>query len=871
MHLTYSQLFCYLGVLLCLLSCKPAAQTLQGEAPRPEPVLAETAPEKRVNLRLQRIREKEQALQGYKASATRTFDLVHTDLWLAFDYAKKAVMGEALLTVTPYFYEQNTLVVDAVDFEVHEAVLQEGVEQIPLAFTYDQQALTLVLPKTFSKGDTLQVGIRYTAFPEKGSSESSAAFTDTKGLYFINADSTDSDKPVQIWTQGETEFTSKWYPTIDHPNERQTHDFHLRVPEGYRSLSNGKLLGSLSHGDGTRTDHWRMDMPHAPYLSAVVVGDFAAVDGGTVDGIPLRYFVEPKFQAGAKKVFAHTGEMMRFFSDLLDLPFPWQKYDQVVVRDFVSGAMENTTLSVFMEALQLNEREALDSEWDYIIAHELFHQWFGNYVTTESWANLTLNEAFADYSEYLWIAHKEGTDPADMHHFNAVEQYLDEAEEKQEPLIRYQYEDSEDLFDSHTYAKGGRVLHMLRRYLGDEAFFQGLHRYLIENALGCVEVHQLRLAFEAVSGMDLQWFFDQWFLSPGHPELAIHWDYSEEDNVLLTLEQHQDLEKTPLYKLPFTVTLYKEGERIEREFVLDRAYQQFALENGPGTDLILFDERQVLLAEKEQYRGRKLLEKQFVYAQSGLSRVEALDSLTSDARNGEDTRSLLQSALSDSFWVVRELALHRMLRSESGWESVLSLENAILDLAENDPNNAVRSVALEVLAGIDPVKFQPLFYRLINDSSYQVAGAALRAFMDLEGEAASKKELFERLREEENIRMIAPLADYLTESAEVEGAAWMHDKLQLLTGESLYYFIGYYGDYFASRLDVDATEAIARLVALGREHPQNYVRLAAFQSLFGFIDEEGVLKQAKSLFAGEEDEMVRRYQEYYLEPYLNGE
>jgi aminopeptidase N len=870
MHLLKSRSLCYLGVLCCLLSCKPAAQTLQKAAPQPQLLRADTALALQGE-RTQRIREQEQALQGYKGSAARRFDLLHTELWLAFDYARKEVLGDALLTVTPYFYKQNTLVLEAADFEIHEAFMRQASGQVPLAFTYDQQKLTLVLPRTFTKEDTLQVGIRYTAFPEKGSSESSAAFTDTKGLYFINADSSDSEKPVQIWTQGETAFTSKWYPTIDHPNERQTHDFHLRVPEGYLSLSNGKLLSSQHHEDGTRTDHWRMDIAHAPYLSAVVVGDFAAVDGGTVDGVPLRFFVEPKYQGGARKVFAHTGEMMRFFSDLLELPFPWQKYDQVVVRDFVSGAMENTTLSVFMEALQLNEREALDSEWDYIIAHELFHQWFGNYVTTESWAHLTLNEAFADYSEYLWMEYKEGIDPADMHHFNAMEQYLEEAEEKQEPLIRYQYADSEDLFDNHTYAKGGRVLHMLRRFLGDAAFFQGLHRYLTENALGSVEMHQLRLAIESVSGLDLQWFFNQWFLSPGHPELVIRWDYSEEDNVLLSLEQRQDLEKTPLFKLPFTVSIYKGGTRIEKEFVLDQAYQQFALENGPGTDLILFDEHQVILAQRQQYRGRELLEKQFAHARSGLSRVEALDSLTAAAGNGLDTWLLLESALRDSFWVVRELALHRMLSMDAGSYPDPSVENAILDLAENDPNNAVRSVALEVLAGADPVKFRPLFYRLINDSSYQVAGAALTAFMDMEGEEVRKRELFERLRSEENIRMIAPLADYLTETPDIEGAEWMHEKLQVLNGEALYYFIGYYGDFFASREDVDPEKAIDRLVALGREHPQNYIRLAAFQSLFGFIDQEGVLKEAKSLLATEGDAMVRRYQEYYLEPYQNEE
>lgn len=870
MNFKTDRLFTLLGVLLCFLSCKPAAQTLVERDPQelsPTDTVLPTQNSPSAEL----IREKEMAIHQYHPSATRTFDLLHTELRLAFDYARQAVLGEALLTLTPYSYPQNVLVLDAKDFEIHETMLNEGEQPIPLTYTYDQETIRLSLPREFTREDTLHIGIKYTAYPEKGTSETSAAIADSKGLYFINPDSSDSAKPVQIWTQGETEYSSKWYPTIDHPNERQTHDFYLRVPDGYSSLSNGRLLSREKHEDGYRTDHWRMDQPHAPYLSALVIGEFAVIEADTVAGVPIRYFVEPKFEAGAKKVFGHTPEMMRFFSEILDTPFPWQKYDQVVVRDFVSGAMENTTLSIFMEGLQLNGREALDSEWDYIIAHELFHQWFGNLVTTESWANLTLNEGFADYSEYLWMEHKEGRDQADMHHFNALEQYLDEAEEKQEPLIRFFYENSEDLFDSHTYAKGGRVLHMLRRYLGDEVFFQALHDYLEENAFGSVEIHQLRLAFEKASGMDLNWFFNQWFFNPGHPDLAISWDFSQKDNIRLTVEQRQDLSETPLYKIPFTVSVYKDGIRREKHFLLDRASQQFALENGSGTEWVVFDEHHTLLAEKVHQRGKEFLEKQFFTSRSGLARVEALDSLTSLYEGEGVKEETFQKALNDSFAVVRELILQRMLRMGDKREFISQWETNISDIVENDPNNAVRSVALEVLAGFDTEKYRPLLYRMVNDSSYQVSGAALVAIMELDGEADKKNELFEQFRAEENIRIIAPLADYLTQTAQVENASWMDEKLGILSGESLYYFIGYYGDFYASVEGAPDSEAIHRLAALGREHPLNYVRLAAFQSLFGFIDQEGVVAIAESLFASEKDEMVRRYQEYYLEPYLNEE
>jgi aminopeptidase N len=193
----------------------------------------------------------------------------------------------------------------------------------------------------------------------------------------------------------------------------------------------------------------------------------------------------------------------------------------VVVRDFVSGAMENTSASTFMEAVQSTQRELIDKSWDDIIAHELFHQWFGDLVTIESWANLPLNESFANYAQYLWDEYKYGKDEADYQAFREKQQYLYESTRKQEPMIRFEYKKPDDMFDSHSYAKGGRILHMLRRLVGDEAFFESLKEYLHQNAFQNTEIHHLRLAFEKVTGKDLNWFFNQWFLLPGHPELVI--------------------------------------------------------------------------------------------------------------------------------------------------------------------------------------------------------------------------------------------------------------------------------------------------------------------------------------------------------------
>lgn len=808
----------------------------------------------------------EYKISDYQSSRRRDFDLLHTSLELSFDYQNEWVNGIAQLELKPYFFSQNTLILDAKDFDIHSFALVKGNESQDLNFRYDGKKVTAYLPKYFSANDTLKVRIKYTAKPNENAGEGSQAITDTKGLYFINAKGEDPNKPIQIWTQGETEHNSKWFPTIDAPNERATQDIKLTVDAKYRTISNGLLKSSKMNEDGSRTDHWEMNLPHAPYLAAVIVGEYAEIKDEW-EGMQVNYYVEKEFEQGAKKVFQNTPEMIGFFSDLLGLRYPWQRYDQVVVRDFVSGAMENTTISVFMEELNLDEREAIDSEWDGIIAHELFHQWFGNYVTNESWSNLTLNEAFANYSEYLWYDYKEGKDDADMHHVSEMEQYFGEAEEKQVDLIRFYYEDGEDMFDSHSYAKGGRILHMLRRHLGDEAFFAGLNHYLTKHAFSSVEVHDLRIALEEVTGMDLNWFFNQWFLASGHPVLEYEVDYSQPENLLLTVAQRQDFSNTPLYKLPFKVSWYAEGKRYEKELILEKAWQQFAIENGTPVTELYVDEAVEILAEKKSFRGKNHFINQYRVSELGVARYEALDSLSTMFGEDMDVASLVGKGLKDPFWAIRELALMNIAKHPEWLLAIEGLESTLFEIAEHDPKNTVRLGAIELLSLIDGDKYSPAFLRWMNDPSYYVAGTALSAYLENE-ENINRDEIAERYAGEKNIRMVVALSDYYI-SSEIPGKGdWFHEKLDLMTGQSLYYFLGYYGDYFVKMPSEGKDKAIENLSALAGGHRANYVRIAAFMGLFGFIDEPGVLELAKGIWQQETDELAKRYQEFFLSSYL---
>ncbi|WP_262920674.1 M1 family metallopeptidase [Hymenobacter sp. 5516J-16] len=324
-------------------------------------------------------------------AATILHDLVDTKLDVRFDWAKQWLLGTATLTLHPHFYPQNQLVLDAKGFDVKSVELLNGVKKgRDLKYSYDKKKLTITLDRQYPRTEQYQVRIQYVAKPNELPKGGSEAITEDKGLYFINPLGTNKDKPRQVWTQGETEGSSCWFPTIDKPNQRMTQEISLTVENGFKTLSNGLLVSSRRNSDGTRTDVWKQNLPHAPYLTMLAAGNFAVVTD-TWRGKPIEYYVDPPYQYTAKQVFGNTPEMLDFFSKKLGVDYPWEKYAQVAVHDFVSGAMENTSASTFQQQLvQFNSRELADISYEpeSVIAHELFHQWFGDYVTTESWSNL---------------------------------------------------------------------------------------------------------------------------------------------------------------------------------------------------------------------------------------------------------------------------------------------------------------------------------------------------------------------------------------------------------------------------------------------------------------------------------------------------
>lgn len=533
----------------------------------------------------------------YRPSATRAFDLLHTRLEVSFDWERSQMPAEARLRLSPWFYPRNTLELDARGMVIDRVARFDGGTLKDLPYRYDDQKLRIDLDRSYSRQETLEVFVKYTARPELIDSLMPPGAWRDKGLYFINPGGEVADKPRQIWTQGETHGSSAWFPTFEHANERCTQEIYLTVADSFVTLSNGILVNSTDAGAGKRTDYWRMSLPHAPYLFAMAVGKFSVVKDEW-RGREVSYYVEPEYEPYARLIFGKTPAMLEYFSNLLGVEYPWEKYSQIVVRDFVSGAMENTSATIHMGALQHDARQHLDNTYEDFISHELFHQWFGDLVTCESWANLTLNEGFATYGEFLWLEHDAGPDEAMRHLLGDRLSYMYEAQRKQVPLIRYYHASADAMFDGHSYQKGGQVLHMLRKVVGDEAFFASLKHYLSRHAYTDVEVHELRLAFEEVVGEDMHWFFNQWFLQGGHPVLRLKRTWRN-GQYRLHVTQEQDFDVYPLFRFPVRCEMVLPSGNQEMTLWMETHDTTFVIDAPVEPTCFIFNSDAALLAAIE--------------------------------------------------------------------------------------------------------------------------------------------------------------------------------------------------------------------------------------------------------------------------------
>ena len=666
----------------------------------------------------------------YRNFPAKENDLVHTKLIASFDYSKSQLNGEVWLALHPHFYATHELSLDAKGMDIHSVRIVDKEKKKDLKYTYDGLILNIDLDKTYQAKENYTVYIKYTAKPNDYKSKGSLAITDAKGLYFINPLGKDKNKPTQIWTQGETEGTSVWIPIIDKPNQKCTQEFQLIVPSKYVSLSNGLLVKQVDNKNGTRLDVWKMDLPHAPYLFFIGIGDYAIVKD-SYKGKEVSYYIEKEYEKEARKIFGKTPQMIALYEKLLGIPFPWAKYAQISGRDYVSGAMENTTCTLHGDAVQQDARELVDgNHWENTIAHELFHQWFGDLVTAESWSNLTVNESFADYSQTIWLENSKGKDAGDYENYTGMSNYLSSPSDAEKNLVRFYYNDREDVFDLVTYQKGGRILHMLRHLVGDEAFYKSLNKYLTDNKFTNGSAIKLKLAFESITGKDLNWFFNQWYFGNGHPYIQITQQYDPATKqVLVKLNQNQIKDK--LFELPVGIDVYVGGLRNHYEVWSKNRLDSFYFPAATAPDNVNVDNDKILLWEKNDSKPLNQFIYQYYHARNFMDRNEALNEAAQNLKNTE-AQQLMQDAMKDSFYIIRAKAIHSFNPASINEK----IEKIIYQMAAKDPSNEVREEAIKTLGDLHKEGYKKDFIQWTGDSSYNIAGAALMALDGIDSVAS---------------------------------------------------------------------------------------------------------------------------------------
>ncbi len=576
-----------------------------------------------------------------RTAGDRPIDIRHLRLDLRVDLPAKTVEARAALHVRA-LRPLASVALDAAEFEVRSVrvATKEDDEGTPARFDHDGKKLVIDLDPAWPSGREAVLRIDYRVRQPRA------------GLHFFGPTAAEPDVPWTVWSQGEADWNHYWFPCLDQPNQRQTTELVVTVADGLEVLSNGKLVERRPNpADKTVTFHWKQDKPHAAYLVTLVVGPFDVVRDEW-HGIPLLYYVPRGHREEVAGTFGRTGEMIDLFQKRFGIPYPWDKYAQVAVEQFTAGGMENTSATTLTQRALYGKHALVDGTPEWIIAHELAHQWWGDLVTCRDWAHLWLNEGFASYAEALWAEHSKGAD--EYAYVMLQKARLAIGGGKDRPVVDRRYPSPHAMFDDRAYPKGAFVLHMLRRRLGDEAFWKCLQRYGTANRLGNAETSDFRKALEAETGRSLERFFYDWTERPGNPQLEITTEYLPQSRLArVVVKQTQPGEP---FAFPLALAFECDGPEGRRRVVQDEDVdnrEQTIYVPLPGRPVLVeVDPRQAVLAEIRENKGRELWAAQLRQGASVAARVRAAQHF-GESREPADRELLARALLAEKFWGVQ--------------------------------------------------------------------------------------------------------------------------------------------------------------------------------------------------------------------------
>lgn len=511
----------------------------------------------------------------------RTYDVQNYIIRVGFDRPSKKVIGDTTVQFKPLKPGFTQAELDAVGLKFDSVTLDPSGTELKYRTTSDKVIVTL--DKAYSPVDTISIRFKY------------ATTAPRKGVYFVDETRENAvDVPYQIWTQGEAEEARYWFPSFDFPSDKATSEEFITAEKGQTVVANGEELGQEDNADGTVTHHFKMSIPYSAYLTSFVIGTYVK-QSDSHGNIPLGFYVYPGKESIVPIAFSRTKDMMQAFEEVTGIPFPYNKYDQTIVRNFNFGGMENIT------ATTLADTEVFFANFDFgkatvqdLVSHELSHSWFGDMVTCKNWSELYLNEGFADFMESVAREKLYGRDSYNRKIRADAEQFMvdDAVNKRRHGLFNRLADPSNDsLFDTTTYQKGGTVIHTLRQYIGDDAFWKGINAYLNAHKFDNVETADLRKAMEQASGKDLGWFFEQWVYGAGYPKLTVAQNWTPGTKTLrLTVTQTQPLDKiTPAaFRLPMDLVIKTASDTVTKPIDIKKRVEILTFKlDGKPTELSL--------------------------------------------------------------------------------------------------------------------------------------------------------------------------------------------------------------------------------------------------------------------------------------------
>ena len=640
---------------------------------------------------------------------SRDYDLQHSKIALRFDLDQKRVLGEVTHWLSILRGGSTKVFFDSVGLTIQSVTLNRAA----IKFETSADKLIVPLPAAAKAGDKFEIAIRYEGKP-------------AKGLYFILPDKDYPDRPRQIWTQGESEDTRYYLPTYDYPNDRLTTETILTVPASWITVSNGKLMNVSEAGKGLKTWYWKESVPSSTYLITVVAGEFDEVKD-TWHGIPVTYYA-PKGRGDRLPLnYGRTPAMMELFSKKFGVDYPWEKYAQVMVDDFVAGGMENSSATTNNSSSLVHPKLAPEyfTGEDDLISHELGHQWFGDLVTCKDWGDIWLNEGFATFLEAVWTEAHYGKDQADYERWNNAREWLESNSLWNKPIVRHDFDDSSE-FDGNAYNKAGWVLYMLREQIGEDAFYRGLKYYLDVNRGKSVVTADLAKAIEESAHVNVDQFFSQWLYGAGAPKFDLSYTYDgAKHQVMLTVTQIQKVEgRVGLFRVPVEVEITTGSGPKLYNFTASKDKQTFPLSAESAPLMVLFDKGGHILKSAEFHKEKKEWLYQVKNATDLADRADAVVAL-GKMKNDDEVVAVLGDILrNDKAWGVRATAADTL-----GQLGAASASKLLLAALDSHDGPWVRNRVVSALGNFkDDTTVAAKLNSVANqDDSYRARAAALQA------------------------------------------------------------------------------------------------------------------------------------------------